>query len=326
MLPLTISGSSRPRVLVADDHLQVLESVSSFLSTDFDVVATASDGREAVDLALRFQPDIAVLDMAMPGLDGFQTVEELKRHGSPAKPVFLTMHGGDEFIKAAIEAGALGYVLKSRIYEDLFSAIGHALHGRLFAPSLTALSAVSARGRHTTQFHNNDRFFLDELSQFVGATLRLGEPVVLATNETIRVGVAERLQAGGFDLESSIARGQYSAQDSAGGLAQVVRDGQVDHDALAAIIDGLERLRVSLVEEPQTRLTMVGDIAMPLCRSGNFEAVIEIEQIWNELTRTLPFFTLCLYPAECFQHESLRKQFAGLCAEHGAVGHTPSAG
>jgi len=91
MLPLTISGSSRPRVLVADDHLQVLESVSSFLSTDFDVVATASDGREAVDLALRLQPDIAVLDMAMPGLDGFQTVEELKRHGSPAKPVFLTM-------------------------------------------------------------------------------------------------------------------------------------------------------------------------------------------------------------------------------------------
>ena len=210
MLPLTISGSSRPRVLVADDHLQVLESVSSFLSTDFDVVATASDGREAVDLALRFQPDIAVLDMAMPGLDGFQTVEELKRHGSPAKPVFLTMHGGDEFIKAAIEAGALGYVLKSRIYEDLFSAIGHALHGRLFAPSLTALSAVSARGRHTTQFHNNDRFFLDELSQFVGATLRLGEPVVLATNETIRVGVAERLQAGGFALESSIALGSGS--------------------------------------------------------------------------------------------------------------------
>ena len=61
MLPLTISGSSRPRVLVADDHLQVLESVSSFLSTDFDVVATASDGREAVDLALAGNPDDAVL-------------------------------------------------------------------------------------------------------------------------------------------------------------------------------------------------------------------------------------------------------------------------
>ena len=71
---------------------------------------------------------------------------------------------------------------------------------------------------------------------------------------------------------------------------------------------------------------MVGDIAMPLCRSGNFEAAIEIEQIWNELTCTLPFFTLCLYPVECFQHESLREQFAGVCTEHGAVGHTPSAG
>ena len=304
----------------------MLESVSSFLSTDFDVVATAADGRAAVDLALRLQPDIAVIDMAMPRLDGFQTVAELRRNGSRTKAVFLTMHGGDEFIKAAIDAGALGYVLKSRIYTDLFSAIGHALHGRLFAPSLTALSTVSARGRHAVQFHNNDRFFLDELGQFVGGTLRSGEPVVLVTDEATRVGVAERLQAGGFDLESLMARGQYSAQDSADGLAQVMRDGQLDRDALAAIIDGLERSRLSLVEEPQGRLTMVGDIAMPLCRSGNFEAAIEIEQIWNELTGTLPFFTLCLYPAECFQHESLRHQFAGVCTEHGAVGHTPSAG
>src|SRR5260370_13983024 len=120
MLPLTISRSSRPRVLLADDHAQVLESVSSFLSTDFDVVATASTGREALDLALRLQPDVAVLDMAMPELDGFQTVEELRRHGSRARPVFLTMHEGDEFIKAAIDAGALGYVLKSRIHSDLF--------------------------------------------------------------------------------------------------------------------------------------------------------------------------------------------------------------
>jgi DNA-binding NarL/FixJ family response regulator len=326
MLPLTISGPSRPRVLLADDHLQVLKSVSSFLSTDFDVVATASDGREAVDLALRFQPDIAVIDMAMPELDGFQTVAELRRNGSRTKAVFLTMHGGDEFIRAAIEAGALGYVLKSRIYSDLFSAIGHALHGRLFAPSLMALSAVSAGGRHAVQFHNNDRFFLDELSQFVGGTLRSGEPVVLVTDETTRVGVAERLEARGFDVESLAARGQYSAQDSAEGLAQVMRDGRVERDCLAAIIDGLERSRAALVEEPQGRLTMVGDIAMPLCRSGNFEAAIEIEQIWNELTRTLPFFTLCLYPVECFQHESLRKQFAGVCSEHGAVGHTPSAG
>ena len=326
MLPLTISGPSRPRVLLADDHLQVLQSVSSFLSTDFDVVATASDGREAVDLALRLQPEIAVIDMAMPELDGFQTVAELRRNGSSTKAVFLTMHGGDEFIKAAIDAGALGYVLKSRIYSDLFSAIGHALHGRLFAPSLTALSAVSPRGRHAVQFHNNDRFFLDELTQFVGGTLRSGEPVVLVTEETTRVGVAERLEARGFDVESLAARGQYSAQDSAQALALAMRDGRPDKDCLAAIIDGLERSREALVEEPNGRLTMVGDIAGSLCRSGNFDAVIEIEEIWNELTRALPFFTLCLYPVEGFRHGSLRNQFAGVCAEHGAVGHMPSAG
>jgi DNA-binding NarL/FixJ family response regulator len=326
MLPVTISRPSRPRVLLADDHAQVLESVSRFLSTDFDVVATAADGREAVDLALRLQPDVAVLDMAMPELDGFQTVEELRRNGSPAKAVFLTMHGGDEFIRAALDAGALGYVLKSRIHSDLIGAIGHALDGRLFVPSLPALSAMSGDGRHAVQFHNDDHFFLDELSQFVGATLRSGEPVVLVMNETTRLGVAQRLQARGFDLESLAARGQYVAQDSAEGLAQVMRDRRPDQDSVAEIINGLERSRAAFVEEPQGRLTIVGDLTVSLCRSGNVEAAIELEQIWDGLTRPLRFFTLCAYPVECFGHESLREPFAGVCAEHTAVGHTPSTG
>src|SRR6476646_11613181 len=83
---------ARPRVLLADDHNQVLEMVAGLLATDFDIVATASDGQQALDLSIRLDPDVVVLDVTMPKLDGFQTLRELRRIGSRAKVVLLTMH------------------------------------------------------------------------------------------------------------------------------------------------------------------------------------------------------------------------------------------
>ena len=175
-------------------HRTFLESVSRLLAAAFDIVATAGDGRQALDLARRLRPDVVVLDVAMPDLNGFQTLEQLRRDGPETRVVFLTMHRDDEFVAAAINGGAHGYVLKSRIHLDLISAIDHALAGRLFVPSLTSLSTV-AGSRHTVQFHANDSHFLDEVSQLVGATLRSGEQVVIVTSEATRIGVAQRLQA-----------------------------------------------------------------------------------------------------------------------------------
>jgi len=147
--------------------------VSRLLAAAFDIVAIARDGRQALDLARRLRPDVAVLDVAMPDLNGFQTLEHLQRDAPETRVVFLTMHKDDEFVSAAIKGGAHGYVLKSRFHLDLINAIDHALAGRLFVPSLTSLSTV-AGSRHTVQFHDDDSHFLDELSQLVGATLLSG--------------------------------------------------------------------------------------------------------------------------------------------------------
>ena len=171
---MNIAEPARPRVLLADDHSHVRESVGRLLAAAFDIVATAPDGRQALNLARRLRPDVAVLDVTMPGFNGFQTLEQLRQDGSETRVVFLTAHSDDEFVAAAISGGAHGYVLKSRMHLDLISAIDHALAGRLFVPSLTSLSTV-AGSRHTVQFHANDHQFLDEVSQLVGATLRSGE-------------------------------------------------------------------------------------------------------------------------------------------------------
>src|SRR5690349_15279395 len=120
------------RLLLADDHAPTLESVSRHLGPAFNIVATANGGREAINLATRLRPDVAVLDVTMPDCDGFETLKQIRQGGLDTRIVFLTMHDDDDFAAAAITAGAHGYVLKTRIHYDLISAIDHALADRLF--------------------------------------------------------------------------------------------------------------------------------------------------------------------------------------------------
>jgi DNA-binding NarL/FixJ family response regulator len=325
-VPRTIKrnpSQRRPRVLIADDCAQVLESVSSLLSPEFDVVGTAPGGLQAVDLGLRLEPDIVVLDVAMPEFDGFQTAQALRKQGSRARVVFLTMHRAPEFISAALRVGGHGYVLKSRLYSDLPSAIDHACDDRRFVPFLTSLSSL-AGGQHTVQLHMNDRFFLDEVSRFIGSVLRSGEPVVIVTDEGTRTGIAHRLESQELDLPRLASRGQFVAHDSAAAVSRVMHDGRPDRDALAEIIDGLERARLATSEEPGCRLTIVGDMNMSLCRNGDVEAAVEVERIWDDLTSTLPFFTVCSYPVDCFERGGM-ELFGSVCAAHTAVTHTPDA-
>ena len=315
---MNTAAPARPRVLLADDYLPFLESISRLLADAFDVVAIAGNGHQALDLARRLRPAVVVLDIAMPDLDGFQTVKQLRRDGPETRVVFLTMHRDDELVAAAIHAGAHGYVVKSRAHLDLISAIDHALARRLFVPSLTSLTTV-AGGRHAVQFHANDSHFLDDVSRFVGTTLRSGGQIVLVTSEATRIGVEQRLQARQMNLAMLAERGQYVAQDSAHALLHVMNDGRPDKGRLAEMIEGLDGLRLAFQKGPRSRLTIFGDMSAVLCRDGNFEAALELERIWNELTRALPFFTVCSYPIDCFEHSEARKQLPCVCDEHCAV-------
>jgi len=122
----------RPRILLADDHPGVLEHASRLLAEDYEVIATVGDGRAAVDATFRLQPDLVVLDIIMPELDGFHAARELRRRGSSAKVVFLTIQRDEEYLSQAMESGGAAYVLKSRMYSDLIRAISQVLAGNVF--------------------------------------------------------------------------------------------------------------------------------------------------------------------------------------------------
>jgi DNA-binding NarL/FixJ family response regulator len=325
-LPRTVSSNpallnTKPRVLLADDNANILEIVRGLLSVDFDVVAAVSDGRKALDLSFTLDPDVIVLDVSMPELDGYQTLRELRQSGSRAKVLLLSLHQDKTLATEAIRCGAEGYVLKERMFSDLNSAIDHTLAGRVFVPFLTALTSV-ADCRHAANFHMKDRWFLDELSEFVVSTLDSGESiVVIATGET-RAGIADRLKARGMNLAAIGAAQRYVAMDAAECLKQFMRDGRPDPDCLTRMVGDLERLRLSSPRGLQSRLTIVGEMAALLFQNGSIEAAVELEKIWTHLTLGLPFVTLCTYPVECFQNEASRLMFTRICDEHRAITHT----
>ena len=123
---------SRPRVLLADDHVALLEAASALLRSDFDVIGSATDGAELVAEAMRLNPDVIVVDVTMPGLNGIDAVRQLRESGSSAKLVFLTGHSEPEFVNECVGAGASGYVLKSRMKTHLVPAIRAALAGAVY--------------------------------------------------------------------------------------------------------------------------------------------------------------------------------------------------
>jgi CheY-like chemotaxis protein len=313
-------ADGKPRVLLADDHPQVLKFVAQLLADDFEIVAAVPDGRQALELTFRLNPDIAVLDVTMPELDGFQITRKLRSGGSTTKVVLLTMYESDAFVTTAIGSGAQGYVPKTHS-AHLVNAIDHVLADRVFVPSLSSLSENAGCG-HTVHFHVNDQNYLGEVSRLVGSTLQSGEPIVVAATEQTRKGIAQRLGAQGIDLTVMIAQGQYVVMDAAESLAQFMRNGRPDPDCLADIVASLERLRLSSSCDPQARLTIFGEMAVLLYREANVEAAVEVEQLWSALTQSKRFLTVCSYPVDCFQSDASRQVLPTVCAEHSAACHT----
>ena len=125
------------RVLLADDHSFVLRSIKQCLEPDFEVVGQVGDGRALIDQALLLNPDVVVVDISMPEMNGIEAVREFQARGCAAQVVFLTVHAEPELVENALSTGAQGYVLKQRAARELPEAVAAVAQGRRYlSPSL----------------------------------------------------------------------------------------------------------------------------------------------------------------------------------------------
>ena len=123
---------SKLRIIVADDNPAFLREVTSLLAAEFEVVGTATDGNTALDLIRRYVPDLAVLDLGMPGLNGIEVTLELAKSSKDPPVLICSIITDPDVVEAARRAGALAYVFKTRIEQDLILAAKSVLQGKPF--------------------------------------------------------------------------------------------------------------------------------------------------------------------------------------------------
>jgi DNA-binding NarL/FixJ family response regulator len=128
---------ARIRVLLADDHRDFLDVTARLLEPRFEVVKSVGDGQAVIDEAARHEPDLLVLDISMPRVNGIDAARHLRDAGFKGKVIFLTVHGDADYVRAALAAGAFGYVVKSRLASDLLPAVDEVLSGRMFVSPTT---------------------------------------------------------------------------------------------------------------------------------------------------------------------------------------------
>jgi DNA-binding NarL/FixJ family response regulator len=133
------------RVLLADDHQLVRESVRALLEKHgIEVLADVGDGREALALAERLRPDVAVLDLAMPHLNGLDCARQMRRASPSTKIVLLTMHREGQYLTEALRAGVSGFLLKTQLAQDLVRAIAEVQRGGICLSPLLSQALVDA--------------------------------------------------------------------------------------------------------------------------------------------------------------------------------------
>ena len=177
-------GMKRPRILLADDHALTLEGIRAVLAPHYEIAGSVADGRALVEAALRLKPDLIVVDITMPNLSGILAARQIKKSLPGIKLLFATMHSSSAYVRAALEAGGTGYVLKSAVREELLDAVQSVLRGRIYlSPALSTkrLELQHPAARPTSRLSKRERETLQLIAEG-----RASEDIARAMNISVK--------------------------------------------------------------------------------------------------------------------------------------------
>ena len=332
------------RLLLADDHAGVLAELRLQLGRVFEIVGAVEDGGRAVESALRLDPDVLVLDISMPVMNGFQVAARLRDLKCRAKVVILTTYEDHEYIDAAFSSGASAYVTKRYFATDLVAAIREVLCGKTFiSPSLRGLELVPrvtaikshARGdtvlaplrrqeielvrRHEVGFYSDDKSLLDAFTQFVGTALKAGNAVIVVATELHRSGILPGLQEHGADIATAVEQGRYLPMDVTETLSTFMVNDLPDPVRFLKVAGDLIGAASKAAKGEHPRVSACGECAPTLWAQGKADAAIQLEHLWDEIAKTYDVDILCGYLLNGLQREHESHIYERICAEHSIV-------
>ena len=195
----------RIRLLLADDHVMVAEGLRSLLSDEFDLLGTVVDGKALVEAALDLSPEVILVDISMPVLNGFDAVREIRKRGSDARIIFLTMHNDATLLAEAFRCGASGYILKQAAGEELMNAIREVAQGNNYiSPLITSLPSESQKSQVQKTITPRQREVLELISQ--GLTMKEIAAELKISTRTAESHKYEIMQTLGVETTAELIR------------------------------------------------------------------------------------------------------------------------
>jgi signal transduction histidine kinase len=176
---------------------------------------------------------------------------------------------------------------------------------------------IGTSSTHAVQFYDDDDFLIASVGDYLATGLAMGQPVIAVATEAHRAGIAEHLTSRGFDVDRAIERGQLTLADADELLATFMVDGRPNAERCRASVGAVLREHTQTI--PRTTVRVFGEMVDVLCRSGNIDAAIALEGIWNELAQSYRFSLLCGYSMRTFAHDSHTAGVASICEKHAHV-------
>jgi DNA-binding NarL/FixJ family response regulator len=313
------------RILVADDYEGWRRQVRSLLQarSEWQVIAEAADGPEAVQMAEELKPDLILLDIGLPKLNGIEAGRRIRQLSSNSKIIFLSMYNSPDVVQAGLSTGALGYVRKTDVKRELLPAMDAVLRGKQFVSSsfknqqFTDTSVQKAAHRHEVQFYSDDALLLDTFARFITVALKSGRAAIVMITKSHRDGLVSRLKVLGIDVDAATQQGTYIQLDVVKTLSTFMVNDMPDSTRFFPVVGGL--IEAAAKEAKHSRVVACGECSPLLMAEGKPDAAIRLEQLWDEVGKTFGVDILCGYALSSFHGEEDEHVFQSICAGHSAV-------
>jgi CheY-like chemotaxis protein len=295
---------------------------------ELKIIGQVSDGLEAVQQAQQLQPDLILLDIGLPTLNGIEAARRIREVSPLSKILFVTANRSVDVAREALSTGAGGYVVKSDAASELLPAVTAVLQGKqLISASLTGHDsnapkddhAAAIRHCHEVAFYADDGSVVDGYARFIESALKIGNAVIVVVTEAHRASLLPRLEADGVNVAAAIEQGSYIPLDAADALSGLTVNDTPDPVRCAKVIGDLIMGAAMGVKGEHGRVVVCGEIAPTLLSKGNAEGAIKLEHLWDEITRDYGVHTLCGYLSSAFPDKGNSPILEGICAEHSAV-------
>jgi DNA-binding NarL/FixJ family response regulator len=315
------------RILIADDYADWRRRVRLLLQArpEWQVVAETSDGLEAVQKVEELKPDLIVLDIGLPKLNGIEAAGRIRQHSPSSKIVFLSQYNDRDLVRAALRTGALGVVHKTDAGGELLAAVDAVLRGKQFVSSslkdceFTDTSGEKAPHRHEVLFYSDDAVLLDGFTRFIAAALKAGNAAIVLATESHRNSLVLRLKAQGLDVDAATQQGTYIQLDVAKTLSTFMVNDMPDLARFFEVAGDSIHAAAKVAKGEHPRVVACGECSPLLWAEGKTDAAIRLEQLWDEVGTTFAVDILCGYALASFHGEEDEHGFQSICAEHSAV-------